>query len=746
MSPRDPTPELAPVAADDTADGSAPDDLRSVLHELRAYQEELLTQNEQLLLAQRELEASHQKYLDLFELAPIGYLALDRHGLLREINLTGSDLLGRPRARLEGKPFVLFVAGYHHDRFFAHLRAVFDGEQHGVELDLRHPQQGSLPAEVKSVPMRDDGGEVRICRSALLDISERRRTEEQLRLASQVLQASQEAVLIADRRLCITAVNPALLEMSGYREEELIGQRADLLRSNHHDPGFYQRILAGLHRVGRWRGQVWGGRKNGTLFPAWVSISTLRDEAGRVTHYVATASDITDRERARQRVQSLAYYDALTGLPNRTLFGDRLAQAIAGAHRYRNHLGLLILDLDRFKLINDALGHAIGDHLICEAARRLSASVREADTVGRLGGDEFGVLLPNIRHVYDATAVASEILAALSRPFPLEERQYFVGASIGVCQYPEDGADTDTLVRNADAAMYRAKEAGRNTYQVFRAEMNDAAAERLELASALREALEHGHFAVHYQPQVALQNGCVVGMEALVRLHHPVRGLVPPMDFIPVAEETGLIVPIGYHVLAAACGRMTALRAIGFDQVRLAVNLSPQQFMQSDLCERVLEVVKDSGLPPHCLELEVTESGAMPDMDYSVRTLRRLREQGIQIALDDFGTGFSSLSHLRHLPVDKLKIDRSFVRGIPDDPEDTAIASTIIHMAHSLRLLVVAEGVETEAQMGFLAKHGCQQVQGYLTGRPLPEERLPEALARTYGGMCRRRHAQAAMG
>jgi diguanylate cyclase (GGDEF)-like protein/PAS domain S-box-containing protein len=713
----------------------------STQHELRAYQEELLTQNEQLLLAQQELEASHRKYLDLFELAPIGYLALDNHGLLQEINLTGSEILSRPRAWLEGKPFVLLVARHHRNRFFAHLRAVLGSEPDSVELDLRHPQRGSFPAELKSVPVLDDRGGVRTCRSALQDISERRRTEEQLRLASQVMQASQEAVVIADRRLRITTVNPALLEMTGYREEELIGQPVDRLGgTNYRAPELYQDILTGLNHIGRWQGQLWSGRKDGTLFPASATITTLRDEAGEISHYVATASDITDREKARQRVRSLSYYDALTGLANRTLFAERLVQAIAAAQRSHGHLGLLVLDLDRFKLINESLGHANGDRLICEAARRIATAVREADTLGRLGGDEFGALLPNTRHLHDTTAVAAKILAALARPFTLGTREYFVGASIGVCQYPEHGSDADTLVRNADSAMYRAKEAGRNNYQVFRPEMDGAATKRLDLESALREALERERFAVHYQPQVALQTGCVVGMEALVRWQDPERGLVPPGDFIPVAEETGLIVPLGYQVLSIACRRMTALRAAGYDQVRLAVNLSPQQFLQSDLCEQVLRRVSDSGLPLACLELEITESGAMPDMDYSVRTLRTLREQGIQIALDDFGTGFSSLSQLRRLPVDKLKIDRSFVRGIPDDPEDTAIASTIIHMAHCLRLMVIAEGVETEAQKRFLGERGCEQVQGYLTGRPMPEAELPEALSQTYGAICRLRH------
>ena len=437
--------------------------------------------------------------------------------------------------------------------------------------------------------------------------------------------------------------------------------------------------------------------------------------------------------RDQERIRQLAWYDSLTGLPNRALLQDRLGVATAGAMRDQETLATLFLDLDQFKNINDSLGHAIGDRLLQQVARRIADCVRASDTVARLGGDEFVVIMPNIRAPADAAFLAEKMLAAVARPYAIDGRELYITPSIGIAVCPEDGCDFESLIQHADAAMYLAKENGRNNYQYFTAALNARAVERLSLESALRGALERREFSLHYQPQINLASGAIIGVEALLRWRHPVLGWVAPDRFIPVAEDSGLIVPIGAWVLQEACRQARAWQAAGLAPLLMAVNVSGVQFHQADLAETVRDILAEHGLAAASLEIEMTESVLMKSADSAVEILRKFREMGVRLAIDDFGTGYSSLSYLKRFPIDKLKIDRSFVSDITTDPDDAAIASAIIAMAHRLRLKVIAEGVETPGHLGFLLQEGCDEAQGYHYSKPLPPDDL-ERLMRGWQG------------
>lgn len=438
--------------------------------------------------------------------------------------------------------------------------------------------------------------------------------------------------------------------------------------------------------------------------------------------------DLEERKRVEQSIRHMAHHDALTGLPNRALFRDRLTHAMAQADRYHQKLAVMFLDLDRFKAINDTLGHNVGDQLLKIAAERLRSCVRDCDTVARLGGDEFTVIVEDIIEDHDAAAVAQKILDTLSQPFNLYGHEVFISVSVGVTLYPSDDENADNLLRNADSAMYRAKEFGRNNYQFYVADMNVKARERLMLESSLRRALDRGEFTLYYQPRVDLLSGRIIGAEALLRWRHPELGLVPPSEFIPILEETGMIIPVGDWALREACRQNRAWQEAGLSPIRVAVNLSVRQFIQKDLADTVVRALAEAGLAAEDLELEITEDLFLEHNETNIVTLSRLKKMGIHISIDDFGTGYSSLSYLKRLPIDTLKIDQSFVRDIGTDPDNKAIASAIIAMAASLRLNVLAEGVETDEQLAFLRAQGCNEIQGFSFSHPLPAAEFEQLL------------------
>ncbi len=580
----------------------------------------------------------------------------------------------------------------------------------------------------RAFPVRNEQGQVIRIAGLAEDITSQKEIEDQLRLSAQVFVSSLEAIMITDSRNNIIKVNKAFTNITGYAESEVAGRSPRILKSGRHKTSFYRMMWQTLLSTGNWQGEIWDRRKSGEIYPKWASIHLVRDDLGEITNYIALFSDITERKASFEQIKHLAHYDALTNLPNRSLLNERLDSAIASAKRQRKRLAVLFLDLDRFKNVNDSLGHFAGDLLLQAVANRLRQCTRGMDTVARLGGDEFVIVLNGIREANDAAHVAQKVLEVMAEPVLIEGQEIVTTPSIGISLYPEDGESHAALIKNADAAMYHAKDLGRGNFQFFTQNMNAKAFEQLSFESDLKLALKREEFVLHYQPQIDIGTRKIVGMEVLLRWKHPERGFVPPSTFIPVAEECGAIVAIGEWVMMSACRQNRIWWEAGLPAVPVAVNLSAMQFRQKDFADTVRKILRDTGLPPHLLEIEMTEGIIMEDADATIGTLRDIKQMGLMLSIDDFGTGYSSLSYLKRFPIDKLKIDRSFVRDIAINQDDATIIRTIIIMGHNLRLKVIAEGVETMDQLRFLREEGCDEVQGYLISEPVPAEKFETLL------------------
>jgi diguanylate cyclase (GGDEF)-like protein/PAS domain S-box-containing protein len=640
-------------------------------------------------------------------------------GIVIDANSPAGEMLGLGADALLGRPVTdLGLTGS------ARMLEQLNGDVAAGAAPLRHDcirrQADDGPLDIDYRVASIEGAALGILLGR--DATARLATESRLRLAARVIDRSSEGILITDAAGNIVEVNAAFEKITGYLRSEAIGRNPKFLSSGRQSPAFYAAMWQALTVQHFWQGEIWNRRRSGELYPEWLSISAIHDDAGTLTHYVASFTDITEQKANEARMRHMAQHDFLTGLPNRFLLDDRFRQVAASAERNGSRFALLFIDLDRFKNVNDTLGHSAGDRLLRDVAGRLLSVVRTTDTISRQGGDEFIVLLSEVDTPDDAALVARKLMQLLAEPFTLGEHQITVTPSIGIAVSPEDGNDLDSLLKHADRAMYDAKQQGRNNYQFFRREMNARSLELLLMESDLRQALRKQEFELHYQPQIALGSGEVVSYEALLRWRHPDRGLVAPGDFIPMAEETGLIVPIGEWVIGQACRQIAAWRGAGQPELRVAVNLSAAQFRQKDLHVQIANALVASGLPAEALELEVTESILMSDAESTATTLNALNAMGMRLAIDDFGTGYSSLAYLKRFPVDTLKVDRSFVRNIDGDDEDAAICAAIIGLAQNLKLEVVAEGVETQAQYEWLVRTGCHYVQGFLTGRPAPAE------------------------
>ncbi|MFN4341051.1 MAG: EAL domain-containing protein [Azonexus sp.] len=574
----------------------------------------------------------------------------------------------------------------------------------------------------------DASGQPALMIGTLLDITERKQAEAEHRLADLVFTGIGQGICITDAEGRILRVNDAFSRITGYSAAEAIGQTPRLLKSGVHGAAFYAEMWRAIREYGSWQGEITNRHKDGSLVTEWLSISSLRQDGGVASHYVGIFSDLSERQAAAERINFLSSYDTLTELPNRTLFDDRLQQALLTARRFERGTALILLDLNRFRLVNDTLGAPAGDEILVEVTRRLKLQVREGDTVGRRASNEFGFVMANLSHERDALALAQRMLDAISVPFMVAGQSVAITASIGISVFPKDGETVEAMLRSADAALLRAKQAGRNTFSFYSPEMDADAARRLSIETALRTALTQDEFSVHYQPQVSLESGHMIGMEALLRWNSAQLGPVSPIEFIPIAEETGLIVQIGDWVLRAACRQTKAWLDLGLLPLHVAVNLSPRQFRQADLPAQVAAALAESGLPASALELEITESAFIDDVTEAVAMCRKLKALGIKLSLDDFGTGYSSLAYLSRFPFDKIKIDQAFVRDIVNNPVNAAIASAAIVMGRSLNLSVLAEGVENEAQASFLRSRRCDAIQGYLFSRPLPADEFAPLL------------------
>ncbi|MBI1891454.1 MAG: EAL domain-containing protein [Burkholderiales bacterium] len=669
------------------------------------------------------LRDAEKRFRNVVEQAPDAMVIVNREGEIVLMNAQTESLFGYSRQELLGKKIEILMPMRFREKHAAYRENYFlkpSARRMGTGLELygQHASGKEFPVEICLSPLETKEGI--LASSAIRDVSERKQAEQSLRLAAKVFESSREGILIADQNRLIISVNKACIDITGYSAEEVIGDSMSSLRSELLGGESYDRIWTQINETGHWEGEVLRRKRNGQPYVAWVSVTAVQSASG-ITNYIAVFSDITERKEAESRIQFMAEHDFLTRLPSRTLLLDRLEQGIASAMRNGAQLAVLFIDLDRFKNVNDSLGHNIGDKLLQEVAQRLQKCVRSVDTVSRQGGDEFVIVLVDIGSTRQVAHVIRNLMDAITKPFQINGYEIIITASIGISMYPSDGTDIDTLIKNADVAMYHAKERGRNDFQFFGNEMNTRIAERLALENSLRKAIERKEFVLHYQPQMECTSRRTVGAEALIRWEHPDIGLLMPSRFIAVAEESGLIDSIGEWVLRSACLQAKTWMDKAYPLI-VSVNVSVAQFRKKDLVQIVSDALKFADLPPGYLELEITESILADDVQDALDTLRSLRNIGVRLAIDDFGTGYSSLSYLKRLTIDKLKIDQSFVHDITTDQNDAEITSAIIAMAKNLRVKVIAEGVETKEQLQFLESRGCDEFQGYY---------LSEALAAT---------------
>lgn len=561
------------------------------------------------------------------------------------------------------------------------------------------------------------------------DVTEQKTIEAHLKQAATVFQATSEAIIITDKNTLITSINPTFTRITGYSEKQAIGKKPSILSSGRHDSGFYNEFWSTIKKQGFWQGELWNKRSNGEVFPCWQSITAINDAEGNPFQYVAIFSDITKRKKNEALIHYQANYDRLTDLPNRHLFLDRMDNAIKQAKRGGTKIALMLLDLDRFKWINDTLGHSAGDLILEETAKRLKQAIRVSDTAARLGGDEFTIILPDLNRGINAEIVASKIYAAFSKPVNFEGNEIYISGSIGISIYPEDGKDTETLQKNADTAMYSAKEAGRNRFHYFTPLLQAETERRLTLISFMRKALEKEEFSVYYQPVMDIISNSIIGAEALIRWQHPTLGFISPVEFIPLAEETGLIRPIGDWVLRRVSQDIRRWQKRGLKPIQVSVNKSPRQFSSDECSANWKATLEEYNIPLSRIVVEITESVFMEKGGHCTESLTAMREMGIKVALDDFGTGYSSLSYLKRFPVDILKIDKEFINEVTTNPSDALLVETIITLAEKMKLKVIAEGVETQEQLEFLRKNNCRFIQGYYFSKPLPYEEFKIYLA-----------------
>jgi len=684
--------------------------------------------------AEESVKVSRDQLNEAQRIAMVGSWTLD----LRDNRLAWSDEIYRifeiDPARF-GASYEAFLHAIHpDDRAMVH-RAYTESVENGTPYDITHrllfpDSRIKYVRELCETLYAGDGTPV-LSRGTVQDITKSRLAEEALYLYASAFEHSGEAILISDRNNRIVAVNPAFTRHTGYTIEDLGGENPRVLAAGHTPQEIYQDMWAALHESGYWQGELWDRRQNGESYPKWTAISVVRDSKGEVTHHIASFTDISERKAAEEHIYRLAHHDPLTGLLNRFSLESRLEQALLSARREGRQLAVMFLDMDRFKIINDTLGHHAGDQMLVQVAQRLQSAVRESDIVARLGGDEFVVVLSGVENGFGAASIAGKIVHVLGAPYHVANSELHSSPSIGISIFPTDGEDVETLMKNADTAMYHAKDHGRNNYQFFTSALTEIAGERLELERDLRLALAAGQFELHYQPQVCPRNNRIGGVEALMRWRHPQRGLISPVQFVSLAEEAGLIHDLGEWALDQACRQQAAWRARDIQVGCMTVNLSAQQLRTPTLVDRVESIMARHGIREGSLELEITESVAMQNPERAIGQLMALRKLGVNLAIDNFGTGYSSVAYLKLLPIQTIKLDRSFVREIENDENAAAISAATVALAHHLGRRVVAEGVETEAQREFLAARRCDLLQGDLFSKPLPAAEATEFLTRS---------------
>ncbi|MCG8050372.1 MAG: EAL domain-containing protein, partial [Candidatus Thiodiazotropha endolucinida] len=678
----------------------------------------------------KQAESDLRKLGRVLEQSPASVIITDTEGVIEYVNPRFEKVSGYTAAEAVGQNPRFLKSGdktkQEYNDMWSSLLA--GKEWRGMFHNKR--KDGSIYWESASIsPLRDERGKITNFIAVKEDVTAQKRAEDQLRMNATVFDTTAEGIMVTDEENRIKTVNPAFTRITGYSQEEVLGRTPNVLSSGRHSKSFYDDLWESVLHKGYWSGEIWNRRKDGSVFPEWLSISAIKGDHGIAKEFVAVFSDITKHKENEEQIRYQANYDALTGLPNRSLLSDRLNQAIAAAHREDWMLAVLFIDLDHFKVVNDTFGHVVGDELLQLVSARIKACLRESDTVARFGGDEFIILLQDVTEMDSVANVASNIIEHITRVFSLYGREIYIGASIGITVYPDDAVNADSLLRNADMAMYQAKERGRNTYQFFTASMQQHTLERRQLELDLRQAIKRDELEIYYQPVVNPLLNKVVSVEALLRWHHPHRGTVSPAIFIPVAEDSGQIGPIGEWVLKKSCQQLKRWHNAGFSDLKLAVNLSSRQRELGLEASFLLGVLAETNLSTDYITLEITESLLMRDTDEAMTWLSDFKALGVSLSVDDFGTGYSSLSYLKRFPVDTMKIDRSFVSDLPDDIEDATLVRTIVAMAQSLNLSLIAEGVETREQAEFLVETGCDNLQGFYYAKPMSAKELTRWLS-----------------
>lgn len=670
---------------------------------------------------ERQLQVQEQEWRAAIDQADQAILILDGTGRLQRANRAFYKLTGiSGSAGGKSIPELARLASRHSDlvQSLCNLKA--------DETSVFEDETQQYNFEIQTKALTDELESYRGSLITISDLTHLRMLNQRLELFGAVFENTAEGIMVTDATKRIIEVNEAFTQITGYSSSEVARKTPAFLSSGRHDTSFYKDMWRSIKDSGRWSGEIWNRTKSGRVYPELLTINSIKNDADEVTHYVGIFSDISTLKTSQERIEHLSYYDSLTDLPNRALLIERIEQAIRHAKRTKGRCAVVMLDLDRFKHINESYGHTVGDKLIRDVAKNLGQIVRDDDTLARIGGDEFVLLFEDVDDVGKLGFVTERIQKVLATPIELPDQTVNMTASMGISVYPEDGNNASELLRNADAAMFHAKGQGRNTYQFYTEELTRKAFEVLLLENDLRQAIEREELQLYYQPQIDLQSGRITGAEALVRWNHKVLGTVSPARFIPIAEESGLIIEIGDWVLQEGCRQLSLWRAKGIDLQHLALNVAALQLTRGGMVARLGVLLSQYRLPPRCIELEVTEGFVMDKSERSINQLLAIRELGVSLAIDDFGTGYSSLSYLKDLPMDKLKIDQSFTRGVPDDADDMAITKTILALGQGLNLRVIAEGVETQEQAEFLLASGCEFAQGYYYSKPLPADEFEE--------------------
>ncbi|MBF0255537.1 MAG: EAL domain-containing protein [Gammaproteobacteria bacterium] len=676
---------------------------------------------EQMVSEARAHAERHRMLAAVVEQSSDAIITLDAHHAISSLNRSAEEMFGYAADALLGSSIdrILVLPAGPDGRLS--VAGLAEGTSR-CEVLGRRSDGSYLSVSLSNAPLFDEAH----CRlgtiSILRDVTSDRQVSQQLQQAAAVFQSTNEGVVITDENAIIIAANRAFSEITGYTEDEALGQKAGFTKSGLHDEDFYARMWRQIQESGQWSGEIMDRRKNGELYPKWMGISPVRDGEGKIVNYIGVFSDISQLKETQQRLKYVAQHDFLTDLPNRFLFEDRLEQALRKVKRRGRSLALLFLDLDRFKNVNDSLGHVVGDHLLVQVAKRIGSVIREEDTLARLGGDEFTLLLEFIEDQEEAARTAEQVLAAVQEAFQVDGHELFISASIGISLAPQDGDDITRLLKHADAAMYKAKAEGRNRFSFYSVELSQRLARRFEIEVELRRALEQGELRLYYQPQVAVVDRRIRGAEALIRWHHPQKGLIPPDAFLAIAEESSLLTRIEEWALAEACRQLRQWQDQSLPPVRIAVNLSSETISYHPVAAQIQQLLEQWDLPGQSLQLEITEGSLVEHTSLLTSNLAQLAQLGVSVAIDDFGTGYSSMAYLKRFAVSKLKIDKSFVRDIAIDPNDKAIVSAIIAMGHSLGLQVTAEGVENVEQLSYLVQQGCDEIQGYYYSQAVEAE------------------------